>query len=258
MQEKIRVAVAGGLGRMGQETVKTVLAEDDMELVGIADVRGEGRQLYSYHVYPDLKQMLKECRPQVIVDFTVPSAVMENTLTAMEQGVIPVVGTTGLTDADLVTLEREADKKGIGVAVIPNFAIGAVLMMKMAKEAAKYLPQVEIIELHHDQKIDVPSGTAIKTAHLISQARTNNLTPCPDENVKITGCRGGEIDGIHIHSVRLPGLVAHQEVLFGGKGQLLTIRHDSFNRESFMPGVLVAIRAMIGKKGLIYGLENLI
>jgi 4-hydroxy-tetrahydrodipicolinate reductase len=146
----------------------------------------------------------------------------------------------------------------VGAVVAPNFAIGAVLMMLFAAQAARYLPEVEIIELHHDQKVDAPSGTAVKTAQMIQETRGAGRGSRPAEEIKITGARGGEMDGIRIHSVRLPGHVAHQEVIFGGLGQTLTIRHDSIDRTSFMPGVLMAVKKVRGHKALVYGLENLL
>lgn len=258
MNTRIKVTIAGALGRMGQETVRAVLADEDLELVGIADTRVTDRQFYGLTVYHEVEEMLVSTKPNIMVDFTVPSSVKDNSIHAIKHQVTPVIGTTGLNDHDLLMLEQEADKYEVGVAVIPNFAIGAVLMMKMAREAAQYLPQVEIIELHHDQKLDAPSGTAIKTAHLIAENRNVSIDKPAAAEEKIAGARGGSVEGIPIHSVRLPGLLAHQEVLLGGKGQLLTIRHDSFSRESFMPGVILAIKRMYGRKGMIYGLENLL
>lgn len=258
MNDQIKVAIAGALGRMGQETVRAVLSDETLELVGIADTRVTDRQFYGLTVYHEVEEMLAQVKANIMVDFTVPSSVKANAVYAIKNKVTPVIGTTGLSDEDLFLLDQEAAKNEIGVAVIPNFAIGAVLMMKMAREAAQYLPQVEIIELHHDQKVDAPSGTSIKTAQLIAENRNSADHDRPTTEERIAGARGGTVEGIPIHSVRLPGLLAHQEVLLGGKGQLLTIRHDSFSRESFMPGVILAIKKMYGKKGLIYGLENLL
>src|SRR5690606_6055975 len=163
---------------------------------------------------------------------------------------------TGLTQENLDEIERLAAKSGKAFLVAPNFAIGAILMMRFAAEAAKFFPEAEIIELHHDKKIDAPSGTAIKTAEIINNARLQQPAAKPAPLEKIKGARGGELTGIHIHSVRLPGLVAHQEVIFGGMGQTLTIRHDSLDRSSFMPGVLLAIRKVTKEQGLITGLES--
>ena len=183
----------------------------------------------------------------------------DNIKYAIEKGVIPVIGTTGQTDEQLKELDALAKEKGTACAVIPNFAIGAVLMMKFAAEAAKYMPEIEIIELHHDKKVDSPSGTAIKTAKGIADARAaaGVVAEKPLGNASDPARGYSEVDGIHIHSVRLPGLVAHQEVLLGGKGQLLTIKHDSMDRTSFMPGVLLAVKNIKGKTGLVYGLDKL-
>ena len=218
---KIKVLVNGARGKMGVETVKAVLKETDLELVGQADIGG------------DLAELIRELKPEVIVDFTLPAAVLKNVKAILNNGCHAVVGTTGLAESDLKELEKLCAKNKVNCLVAPNFAVGAVLMMQFAKEAVKHLPNAEIIEFHHATKVDKPSGTALKTAQLMGKE-------------------------VPIHSVRLPGLVAHQEVIFGGLGQTLTIRHDSINRESFMPGVLLAIRKVKKLKGLVYGLEHLL
>nr|MBP8819936.1 4-hydroxy-tetrahydrodipicolinate reductase [Syntrophomonadaceae bacterium] len=184
--------------------------------------------------------------------------VFNNTRTALKNKITCVVGTTGLNEVELRQLEKLAVDNKVGLAIIPNFAIGAVLMMKFAREAARYFPDVEIIELHHDQKMDAPSGTAIKTAELINESRTSRVPRNIREFEKIAGCRGGNIEQVRIHSVRLPGLVAHQEVIFGGSGQTLKIRHDSIDRAGFMPGVIMVVKKMIDHQGLVYGMENLL
>lgn len=250
----IRVAVLGACGKMGREVVRAVASADDMELVGACDVVCEG--LPAVEVQSDFEAMLNETKPDVVVDFAKPF-VMANAVLALERAVAPIIGTTGLKPEELEVLDRFAQQAGIAAMVIPNFAVGAVLMMKFAAEAAKYMPDVEIIELHHDKKIDAPSGTAIMTAEMIDAARKS----AEAEPVKSAGAdhpaRGEKRNGIHVHSVRLPGLVAHQEVLFGGTGQTLSIRHDSIDRTSFMPGVLLAIRRAKEFRGLIYGLDGL-
>ena len=177
---------------------------------------------------------------------------------ALANKITCVIGTSGLNEVELKQLERLAMEKNVGVAVIPNFAIGAVLMMKLSQEVAQYFPDVEIIELHHDQKMDAPSGTAIKTAEMIKSNRQQMPVRNTREFEKIAGARGGEVDQIHIHSVRLPGLVAHQEVIFGGVGQSLRIRHDSYDRVGFMPGVILTIKKISQMQGLVYGLEQLL
>jgi 4-hydroxy-tetrahydrodipicolinate reductase len=243
---KIKVLVNGARGKMGVETVKAVLKEADLELVGQADL-GD-----------DLAKTIQKTKAEVVVDFTHPSSVMENVKTILNQKAHVVVGTTGLTPTDLDEIKKLCSKNNVNCVVAPNFAVGAVLMMKFAKEAAHYMPEVEIIELHHDQKADAPSGTAIKTAELILGDRQNIKRKAVKSIEKIKNVRGGEMGGINIHSVRLQGLVAHQEVIFGGLGQTLKIRHDSISRESFMPGVIMAIRKVKKVKGLVYGLENLL
>lgn len=266
MAEKTKVIVAGALGKMGLETAKAVYNDPELELVGLMDVQAKGEifgdiagiKELKIPVHNDLDQLIETTRPDVMVDFTNPQAVYNNSKTALQNNVVCVVGTTGLNEVELKQLEKIALEKNIGVAVIPNFALGAVLMMKLAQEAAQYFPDVEIIELHHDQKLDAPSGTAIKTAEMI----TANRKQIPAHNTrayeKIPGARGGEVNGVRIHSVRLPGFVAHQEVIFGGIGQSLSIRHDSYDRVGFMPGVILAIKKMINTGGLVYGLEKLL
>ncbi|RJQ31050.1 MAG: 4-hydroxy-tetrahydrodipicolinate reductase [Actinobacteria bacterium] len=219
----IKVAVFGAAGKMGSEVVKAITTDSELELVASVDINDNANEA--------LKKV------DVAVDFTHPSVVMENINRAIGAGVHYVVGTTGITQENLDSIKQSLEGKEVGVFIAPNFAIGAVLMMELSKKAAAYLSDLEIIELHHNQKIDAPSGTSLKTA---------------TELKKIVG------NDIPIHSVRLPGLVAHQEVIFGGLGQTLTIRHDSIDRNSFMPGVVMAIKAVSNKKGLTYGLENIL
>ena len=266
MSRIVRVAVLGACGKMGREVVKAVHAEPDMEMVGACDISCVGKPIgeivgipeIAVPVMGDLGEMLGRAKPDVVVDFAKPFS-MENTRYAMRNGVVPVIGTTGQTADELSELEELARKTGCGVMVIPNFAVGAVLMMKFAAEAAGYMPSAEIIELHHDMKDDAPSGTSIKTAEMIDRARSeaNVDAPAP-AGPNGHPARGDAHSRVQIHSVRLPGLVAHQEVLFGGKGQLLTIRHDSLDRTSFMPGVLLAVRRATDVQGFIYGLDKLL
>lgn len=264
--EKIKVVVNGALGKMGSETVKAVLNEPELELVGMADIRSRGESIgyiigdsqLDMIIENDAEKLIELTRPALIIDFTSPQSVFDSIRSFLKMGVSCVVGTTGLSDAELKQLDQLALSKGVGVAVIPNFAIGAVLMMKFAREAARYFPDVEIIELHHPQKLDSPSGTSIKTAELINEARSARVPSGIREIEKIPGCRGGDVDAVRIHSVRLPGFVAHQEVIFGGLGQSLTIRHDSYDRVGFMPGVIMVIKKMKEIKGLVYGMDNLL
>lgn len=254
----ITVLVSGAAGRMGREVVRAVLAEPDLELVAAVDPGcggesvGEGTSL-TYA--SDLGVAIDGTSPQVMVDFTHPSAVAGNIEVALGRGVHCVVGTTGLPTDELERLAASADTD-VCLFMAPNFAIGAVLMMRFAALAARHMPHVEIIELHHDRKADAPSGTALRTASLIAEARTR-VPEIPGRDTEIAaGARGALVDGICVHSVRLPGLVAHEEVLFGGQGQTLSIRHDSIDRTSFMPGVILAVRSVIDRSGLIIGLER--
>ena len=243
----IRVAVAGARGRMGSEVVKAVTDAGGMEVVAQIE---EG---------DDLTALLTSSGAQVMVDFTVPSSAMGNLRKALEAGVVPVVGTTGITPEDQAELTALSEKTGTACFIAPNFAIGAVLMMQFSAQAARHLPDVEIIELHHERKVDAPSGTAVKTAQMIAAARTLSPAAKPaDAFESHTGATGGLVDGVPVHSVRLPGYVASQEVIFGAPGQRLSIRHDSGDRASFMPGVVLAVRHALTLKGLVYGLEHLL
>ena len=263
MSELIRVVVAGAGGRMGREVVNAVLeAGQEFALVGAADPAFAGDSISEalgvdcpILIEKDLDAVLKGAEADVVVVFSVPGAAMDNIRAAMKAKAVPVVGTTGITTENLAEVKTLAARHGVGAIVAPNFAIGAVLMMQLAAQVAKHLPAVEIIELHHDRKLDAPSGTAIKTAEMIASSRQEGYRPAAQEAVP---ARGGDYHGVRIHSVRLPGLVAHQEVVFGGPGQTLSIRHDSYDRKSFMPGVLLAIRKACGLTDVIYGLENIL
>jgi 4-hydroxy-tetrahydrodipicolinate reductase len=258
---------------MGREVVRAVSEADGMRLVAAIDTQAIGTDAgelagvgaLDVHIADDLATALRSAQPDVLVDFTVPDSAMTNLRTALQQGISPVVGTTGLTPEDLAEADRLARQQGIGAFVAPNFAIGAVLMMQFAAQAARYLPDVEIIELHHEKKLDSPSGTALLTAQKIAQVRQEaGVVPQPlpsgtvEKAAGARGARGAATGDVPIHSVRLPGFVAHQEVLFGGPGQILTLRHDSTDRRSFMPGVLLAIRKVRSLQGLVIGLEHLL
>lgn len=262
----VRVAVCGGLGKMGQEVVKTVINDPELSLAGVADRNGQSRTINDVFgtttetgiIEADLASILKN-KPDVCVDFTHPDSVFSNAIAMIEVGCRPVIGTTGLTPEQLKELDGALNAKGLGGMVVPNFAIGAVLMMKFAQEAAKYFDHAEIIELHHNKKADAPSGTAIKTAELMKQSQQQfGKTNAPETEI-FPGARGasGPAD-IHIHSVRLPGYIAHQEVILGSPGQILTIRHDSMDRACFMPGVALAAKKVMGLTGLTYGLEHIL
>lgn len=263
----VKVAIAGARGKMGSEAVHTMMKKDNVELVAALDYKNVGRTLGELSIFPDhcnvpiytdFEQLIKETSPDVLIDLTNPHSVYSHTKTALTHNIRPVIGTTGFTDEQLEELSALAKDKGIGCIIAPNFAIGAILMMKFAKEAAKYFGDVEIIEMHHDQKLDAPSGTGIKTAQMIAEVREAKIQGHPNEKETHVGARGADFEGMRIHSVRLPGLVAHQQVLFGGDGQLLTIRHDSFNRGSFMSGIAFCVDEVMKLDSLVYGLENLI
>ncbi|UQU66307.1 4-hydroxy-tetrahydrodipicolinate reductase [Couchioplanes caeruleus] len=245
-REPVRVGVLGARGRMGLEVCKAVDAADDLQLVARLD-QGD--------------QLADAAHARVLVDFTTPDAVMDNLRWAIDQGIHMVVGTSGFSEERLEQVRSWlAEEPGVGVIVAPNFGIGAVLMMQFATRAARYFESAEIIEQHHPRKLDAPSGTASHTARLIGAARAEaGLGPMPDATKEeMAGARGTEIDGVRIHAVRAAGLVAHQEVLFGTQGETLTIRHDSLDRVSFMPGVLLAVRAVVSRPGLTIGLDPLL
>lgn len=261
--EKIRVVVCGALGRVGSEVAKAIAKDPGLKLVGAVTGRSglDHLALPEGDLVPlsnDVHAILGRTHPQVLVDFTTPEAVMTNVRAAFKYRASPVVGTTGLSEENLAEIKDLSEATGVGAVVAPNFALGAVLLMYFAGIAARYFDHVEIIELHHDKKADAPSGTALATARLMRQARGSDLVAAPTPKITLPGTRGGEVGGIHIHSVRLPGLMAHQEVIFGGLGQTLTLRHDSLSRESFVPGVLLAIKEVVQRQGLVYGLENLL
>ncbi|KQL53723.1 4-hydroxy-tetrahydrodipicolinate reductase [Heyndrickxia shackletonii] len=264
--KKVKIIVAGPRGRMGQEAVKMVQETEEFELVSVLDHKNDGMLLseidgfsnINVPIYTNIEECLQKSNADVLVDLTIPESGYIHTKTAILYGVRPVVGTTGFTKEQLEELTDLAAEKEIGCIIAPNFAIGAVLMMKFSQMASKFFPDVEIIELHHDQKLDAPSGTAVKTAQMISEYRQKKEQGHPNEKETMSGARGANMDGMHIHSVRLPGLIAHQQVLFGADGQTLTIRHDSYNRASFMSGVKVSIETVLNLSTLVYGLENIL
>ncbi|MEU4499516.1 4-hydroxy-tetrahydrodipicolinate reductase [Streptomyces sp. NBC_00210] len=243
---KLRVAVLGAKGRIGSEAVRAVEAADDMELVAAL-----GRD--------DKLEALVENGAQVVVELTTPASVMGNLDFCVRHGIHAVVGTTGWTDERLAQLNTLlAGSPETGVLIAPNFSIGAVLTMKFAQQAARYFESVEVVELHHPNKADAPSGTATRTAQLIAAARAEaGCAPQPDATVtELAGARGANVDGVPVHAVRLRGLLAHQEVLLGGEGETLTIRHDSLHHSSFMPGILLGARRVVSTPGLTFGLEH--
>ncbi|MBP2099685.1 4-hydroxy-tetrahydrodipicolinate reductase [Enterococcus rivorum] len=261
----IRIVVAGFKGKMGSTATKMVIENENFELVGVLDpfAKEENlKELPEYHgvdvpVFKD-KNAVLSVSPEVWIDFTIPKVTYENTKFAIEHHISPVVGTTGLTEEQLKELIDRSKELQVGGLIAPNFAIGAVLMMQFAKKAAEYFPDVEIIELHHDNKLDAPSGTGLKTAEMMAEVRKPKKQGHPEEEELIAGARGADFEGMKIHSVRLPGLIAHQQVQFGGVGEGLTIRHDSYDRSSFMSGVALGCEKVVAIKELVYGLENLL
>lgn len=241
----IRIIVNGANGRMGREAVKMVQQEKEFNLV--AQTGGND----------DLSSIIKKTHAQIVIDFTNATVVFENAVNIINAGAHPVIGTSGLTAQQVATLQTMLKSRKRGGIIAPNFCIGAILMMKFAREAARYLPDVEIIEMHHEGKLDAPSGTAIKTAEMIAEVRKNSPT-IKHIHETIPGSRGAMSHGIPIHAVRLPGMVANQEVIFGNQGETLTLRHNTINRESFMPGVKLACKKVLELDQLIYGLEHLL
>jgi 4-hydroxy-tetrahydrodipicolinate reductase len=261
----IRVGVVGACGRMGLMVCRSIAEQPDMALVAAIDRSRVGEPIGKLIGHPKIDVLvsdeldsLMDADVEVAVDFTHTDVVREDIRWAVDHAVHIVVGTTGFSQEDLddIAKQLEAESYESNVIVAPNFAIGAVLMQRFAAIASTYLPAVEVIELHHDGKADAPSGTALATAHRIAAER--GVEPVGPSTESVEGVRGGEVEGIRVHSVRLPGLVAHQEVILGGVGQTLTIRHDSMDRSSFMPGVLLAVRAVSTRPGLTIGLEPLL
>jgi 4-hydroxy-tetrahydrodipicolinate reductase len=247
-REPIRVGVLGARGRMGTEVCRAVDAAADLELVAMVD---DG----------DWLSNVADAGADVVVDFTTPDSVMDNLHWCIEQGISVVVGTSGFSRSRLDRVRSWlARRPGVGVVIAPNFAVGAVLMMEFAARAARFFESVEIIEMHHPNKLDAPSGTAVSTAEAVAQARASaGLGAMPDATKEeLAGARGADVSGVRVHSVRATGLVAHQEVLLGTEGETLTIRHDSYDRKSFMPGVLLAVRAVPTRPGLTVGLGALL
>ena len=275
-QGSIPVIINGAAGKMGREVIKAVAQASDLTLMGAIDTTPElqGKDAgelaglsepLEVPITNQLEPMLgyvageRQMQPGVLVDFTHPDAVYNNIRSAIAYGIRPVVGTTGLSPAQLEELADFAEKASTGCLIIPNFSIGMVLLQEAAVRASQYFDHVEIIELHHNQKADAPSGTAIQTAQLLGELGKTFNTAIVEETEKIAGARGSLADeGIRIHSIRLPGLIAHQEVIFGAAGQIYTLRHDTSDRACYMPGVLLAIRKVNQLKSLVYGLEKIL
>lgn len=275
-QDFIPVVINGATGKMGRETIKAVAQAPDMNLMGAiarnAEHQGKDAgelaglsEPLEVPITNQLEPMLgyvageRQMQPGVMVDFTHPDSIYDNIRRAIAYGIRPVVGTTGLSPEQIQDLADFADKASTGCLIIPNFSIGMVLLQQAAVTASQYFDHVEIIELHHNQKADAPSGTAIQTAQMLAEMGKTFNPPVVEETEKIKGARGSQAqDGIRIHSIRLPGLIAHQEVIFGAPGQIYTLRHDTSDRVCYMPGVLLAIRKVLQLKSLVYGLEKIL
>ena len=261
--EQIKVVVYGASGRVGQEVVKAVCREPEIDLVGAVDLMASADTLSlpdgsgSVPFSTDLDSILESCRPDVVVDFTAAGATIPAVRICAERSVNMVIGATGHTADDINEMENLTKTKNIGIVLAPNFALGAVLMMHLSRIAGKYFDHAEIIELHHDRKVDAPSGTSQMTARGMIETRGKPFLPpaVPGED---SPSRGSSVDGINIHSVRLPGFMAHQEVILGGDGQTLRIRHDQISREAFMPGVILAVKEIVRSPRFIYGLDKLL
>ncbi len=261
---RTRVVVNGALGRMGREVVRAVLADPELRLVGA--VESNAAQPYlPVPEHPDLipfsselDSLIGKTCPDVIVDFTQAQVAMGALRTALPLKVNMVTGTTGFSDADVEEIRELCDRYSVGVVVAPNFSIGAVLLMHLASIAARFFSNAEIVEMHHDKKLDAPSGTALATARMMADARGARFVYPSTEKEMLAGVRGGEVGGLAVHSIRLPGVMASQEVIFGGQGQTLLLRHDATSRESYMPGVILSVKEVVKTPGLIIGLDKLL
>ncbi len=259
----IRVVVHGAQGKMGREVVRAIWREPEMELVGAVELNPDSDCLLlpdgsgSIPLSSDLENIIERCQPDVLIDFTTALVTMPAVRTTTSQRVNLVIGTTGLSADDLDEIDRLATANKVGAVVAPNFALGAILMIHLAKICAKYFDYAEIMELHHHLKADAPSGTAIATAKAMAAARGKPFHQ-PPQPQKASNSRGQQVEGITVHSVRLPGIAARQEVLLGGPGQTLSLKHDAISRECYMPGVILATREVMKLKGLVYGLDSLL
>lgn len=262
----IKIGIVGALGKMGKEVAKAVLNAEDTELVTAIDIQGEGIDIGTVVtgkesgiiVETNTEKAIKDKKPDVIIDFTQPASIYEHVKLYMNNKVKSVIGTTGLTDEQIKNLKELSKQNNTACLIAPNFSTGAVLLMMFAKQASKYFKNAEIIELHHNQKKDAPSGTAIKTAQLMAEENPDFTLGNCEEKELIKGARGANAEAnIHIHSVRMPGYIASQEVIFGASGQIFKLRHDSMDRTCYMDGVLLAVRYVYENNSFIYGLDNI-
>ena len=252
----IRVVVVGASGRMGATAARCFYEDPAFEVVGLVDREAVSTSVANIPIETGLAACLTHSEPDVMLEFTTGKTAGKHALIAVKMGVPTVIGATGIPADEIDAIK--AATKASPCLLVPNFSIGAVLMMQFSAMAAKYLPDAEIIELHHDRKVDAPSGTAMRTAEMISAARTRPTTPLPEQQLKSAGARGANVAGVTVHSVRLPGLLAHQEVHFGGVGELLTIRHDSMDRSSFEMGIKLCCSKVNQLKGFVVGMEHLL
>ena len=262
----IKIAVTGALGKMGKEVVKAVLNAEDMELVSAIDIFSQGEDIGSIaagkpcniFIETDIENEIRTKNPDIIIDFTQPNAIYEHVCTYMKNKIKSVIGTTGLSEENINNLKQLSKETNTGCLIAPNFSTGAVLLMMFARQAAKYFNNAEIIELHHNRKKDAPSGTAVKTAQLMAEVNSSFTTGNCDETELLKGARGASAQAnIHIHSVRMPGYIASQEVIFGSDGQIFKIKHDTMDRSCYMAGVLLAARHIYKNNDFIYGLDNI-
>jgi len=260
----LRILIHGALGRMGQAVISAVCNDPELKAAGAVDVMAKGNSLVlpgdsgQMPLATSLEPVLEQCSPHVMVDFTQHDATMPAVRLAARHQVNLVIGTTGFTEADLEEIDRLARDNGVGAIVAPNFSLGAVMMMHLARIAGRYFDYAEIIEMHHEQKLDSPSGTAMATARGMAESRGRPFIHPETRKESISGARGAEMEGIALHSVRSPGYMAHQEVILGGPGQTLRIRHDQISREAFGPGITLAIKEVVKSKGLTFGLDRIL
>ena len=262
--EPISVVVNGALGRMGREVMAAVCRDPELEMVGGVDIQAAQEHLdlpdmsRKVPLSSDLSSLLQSCHPQVLVDFTIAEASMPAARIAITNGINLVIGTSGISDDGIKEVDELSKANKVGVVIAPNFALGMVILLHLARTAARFFEHAEIIESHHHQKADAPSGTALATAQAMLQSRGDSFVYPLTKKENLNGSRGGEIGGVAIHSIRLPGIMASQEVIFGALGQTLSLRHDAISRECYMPGVLLAIKEVVKQQRLVYGLDALL
>ena len=262
--ERLNILVHGALGKMGQEVLKALCRDPGLQAVAAVDIKAKSQELLlpdgssSIKLSTDIKSAIDSCKPDVVVDFTIAEAAMPALRTALINKVAVVTGTTGFSDTELGELHDLCQSQGIGAVVASNFSVAAAVMVHLSKIAAGYFDYAEIIEMHHEQKVDAPSGTALTTARGMIEARGKPFIYAGVSKETVSNSRGGELDGIAMHSVRMPGMLAHQEVILGEQGQTLRIRLDQINREAFMPGVIMAIKKVVGLKEAVFGLDKLL